>query len=135
MANKQLVSQYDGTMVKVGQSFRRVDKGAAVPEGADEEHVAVLLERGMVAEGKPTAGFVDPAYVDNPPADVDDSGDADDSDDDPDGPGPMPAKSASRADWDAWASTPAEQGGGGLTPEEAQAYPSKEALQQHFGVS
>lgn len=59
----QLVSQYDGTMVKVGETFRRVDKGAAVPDGADKDHVQMLLDRGMVAEGEPDAGFVDPGGV------------------------------------------------------------------------
>lgn len=58
MADKTYVSQYDGTMVRVGQSYVTVPKGAAVPDGADEEHVAVLVERGMVAEGEPVAGFV-----------------------------------------------------------------------------
>jgi hypothetical protein len=129
--SEQLISQYDGTMVKVGNSFRRVDKGAVVPDGADEDHVAVLLERGMVAEGEPATGFVEPEA----PAPPFTLGGGEPDGDDPDGPGPMPPKSVSRAEWDAWASTPTEQGGGGLTLEEAQSFSSKEALQQHFGVS
>lgn len=59
MADKvSYVSCYDGTMVRVGQSFVTVPRGAAVPPGTDEGHLAVLIERGMVAEGEPVSGFV-----------------------------------------------------------------------------
>lgn len=58
MADKTYVSRYDGTMVKVGNRYQTVNKGAAVPDGADADHVAVLAERGMVAEGEPAAGFI-----------------------------------------------------------------------------
>jgi hypothetical protein len=51
------VSKYDGTMVKVGLRMERVDKGAPVPELADAEHVKLLEERGMVADGEVLAGL------------------------------------------------------------------------------
>lgn len=57
MAEKIMVSCYDGTMVKVGDRMVRFDKGAAIAPGADEDHVKVLLERGMVEEGEPSGGF------------------------------------------------------------------------------
>lgn len=62
MADKTLVSQYDGTTVKVGDTFRRYDKGAVVPPEADADHVKVLVDRGMLAEGEAVAGAtgVDP---------------------------------------------------------------------------
>lgn len=66
MAGKTLVSQYDGTMVKVGDRYRTVNKGGALPEGADPEHVKVLQDRGMVAEGEPESGIVVPASTEPP---------------------------------------------------------------------
>jgi hypothetical protein len=95
MTGKQVISQYDGTMVKVGRSFRRVDKGGALPDEADADHVKVLLDRGMVAEGEPTAGFVESDPV-PPPFTVVDP-------DDVDGDGPIPAKSATKDVWIAYA--------------------------------
>lgn len=57
MADKVKVSQYDGTHVKVGNRLERFDKGAAIPEYADPEHVKLLEERGMVADGEPFGGL------------------------------------------------------------------------------
>lgn len=34
-----------------------IAKGGAVPRDADPEHVALLVERGMVTEGDPLAGI------------------------------------------------------------------------------
>jgi hypothetical protein len=69
MASKQFISQYDGLHVKVGETFQRVDKGGAIPDAADADHVQVLADRGMVAEGDVVAGFVD--LQPNPPVDGD----------------------------------------------------------------
>lgn len=57
---KTKVSQYDGTMVKVGERFERFDKGSALPDNADPEHVELLEQRGMVADGEPVAGLAVP---------------------------------------------------------------------------
>lgn len=57
MADKTIISQFDGVMVRVGQRFHRVDRGALVPDNADADHVQVLQERGMVVEGEPFAGL------------------------------------------------------------------------------
>jgi len=57
MADKSLISKLDGVLVKVGSRLHRVDKGAAVPDGADADHVEVLARRGLVVEGTPDAGF------------------------------------------------------------------------------
>lgn len=66
---KQNVSMFDGTLVHVGGEVKRFDRGAAIPENADENHVAILKDRGMVAEGEPVAGV---APADGPVAfDVD----------------------------------------------------------------
>lgn len=54
---KQNVSVFDGTLVRVGNKVERFDRGAAIPEHADENHVAILKERGMVIEGEPFAGL------------------------------------------------------------------------------
>lgn len=63
------VSQFDGTLVHVGNEVKRFDKGAEIPDHADAEHVKLLEERGMVAEGEPVAGV---APADGPVAfDVD----------------------------------------------------------------
>lgn len=51
------ISQYDGTHVKVGERLERFDKGSALPDHADAEHVKLLEERGMVADGEPAAGL------------------------------------------------------------------------------
>lgn len=90
MTTKTNVSQYDGTLVKVGATYVRVDRGAAVPDNADAAHVALLVERGMVAKGEPAAGFVDPGGVQ--PFEVVAEPDADS------GAG-RPAKAAEKAAW------------------------------------
>lgn len=47
-------------MVKVGDRLETLARGAAVPEGADPDHVALLVERGMLVEGEPTGFEHDP---------------------------------------------------------------------------
>lgn len=69
MTDKTLVSQYDGVSVKVGDHYARVDRGAAVPDDADADHVKLLKDRGLVAEGEPVAGVDVP--VGPAPFDVD----------------------------------------------------------------
>jgi hypothetical protein len=59
--SKVKVSQYDGTMVKVADRMVRFDKGAALPDHADSDHVKLLEERGMVVDGDPVAGLVAPS--------------------------------------------------------------------------
>lgn len=55
------ISKYDGTHVRVAGRIERFDKGAAIPEHADAEHVKMLEERGMVEDGEPTAGLAVPS--------------------------------------------------------------------------
>lgn len=122
MANTGYVSQYDGTLVKIGGTYRRVDKGAAVPDGADAEHVAVLVERGMLVEGEPAAGFIDPApSILAQPAPA--AGEADV----PDGPGPIPAKSADKPTWVAYAVSQ------GMSEDDANAA-TKDQLIEQYGI-
>lgn len=101
MADKTLISNYDGTLVKVGDRLRRVDKGAAVPAGADVDHVKLLLDRGMVSKGEPVGGIdVDPDAA--PPFTVPagDTGGGRSSSYDGTA---APSKSGSKADWFDWA--------------------------------
>jgi len=114
MTDKTLVSQYDGTLVKVGEQFVRVDKGGAVPPGADEAHVKVLENRGMVKEGEVSAGFVT----------------------DPDTPAPfqvaegssdVPAKSANK---DAWVEFAVSQG---ASREDAEAATKDDLIASYGG--
>lgn len=48
---KQKVAAYDGVMVKAGGQFRTLFKDGAVPEGADADHVKVLVDRGLLVDG------------------------------------------------------------------------------------
>lgn len=124
MADKQLISQYDGTHVKVGDRFVRIDKGVAVPSGADEDHLAVLVERKMLAEGKPVAGFIDAATVPPFPGRGAHEGDGPD---DVDGDGPIPTKSANKDVWVAYAVTK------GATQEEAEASTKEDLIAAYGG--
>lgn len=54
---KKNISQFDGTLVHVGNRVERFDRGAEIPDHADQDHVKLLKERGMVAEGEPVAGL------------------------------------------------------------------------------
>ena len=54
---KSFISLFDGTLVRVGQEVKRFDRGAAIPEYADEAHVALLVDRAMLGEGEPTVGL------------------------------------------------------------------------------
>ena len=56
-SNKVKVSQYDGTHVKVGDRYERFDKGSAIPDHADADHVKLLEDRGMVADGEAFGGL------------------------------------------------------------------------------
>jgi hypothetical protein len=47
---KQLVAAIDGVMVKAGGQLRPLYKDGAVPEGADQEHVKLLVDRGLLVE-------------------------------------------------------------------------------------
>jgi hypothetical protein len=51
------ISQFDGTLVRVGNEVKRFDRGAEVPDYADKDHVRLLEERGMVADGEPFTGL------------------------------------------------------------------------------
>lgn len=55
--SKQNISLFDGTLVRVGSEVKRFDEGALIPDYADETHVALLKERGMVGEGEPHVGL------------------------------------------------------------------------------
>lgn len=77
MGDSNLVAERDGVLLKVGNEIRSLYKGGAVPSGADPAHVKLLQDRGLLVEG-----------------------DAPDGEHDTDGP---PAKSASKADWVAYA--------------------------------
>ena len=50
------VSMFDGTLVRVGNEVKRFDRGAEIPDYADQDHVKLLEERGMVEDGEPFAG-------------------------------------------------------------------------------
>lgn len=108
-------------------------RDAPVPDSAED--LDLLEADGFIAAvvdgevgGHPSDLPAD--YV--PPAAVVAEGATADAGDDPDGAGPMPAKSASRADWDAYAKSEA---GGSLTDDDVAAFSSKEDLQKHYGVS
>lgn len=95
-----LISAYDGTLVKVGDRLRRVDKGGAVPPGADKDHVKLLVGRGMLVKGEPVGGVQsDP---DAPPPFTPPAGGATSRQSSYDGTS-APAKSGSKADWLDWA--------------------------------
>lgn len=79
MADK-LIAAIDGVMVKAGGQFRTLYKDADVPEGADADHVKVLVDRGLLVKAE-----------------------AADEVDDVDGDGPIPAKSAAKDAWVAYA--------------------------------
>lgn len=88
-------------MVRVGGRFVTLGNGDPVPVGADPEHVELLRKRGIVAEGEPATGYVQPAGL-QPPFVVPDNMH---TDDDPDGPGGVPPKSANKDEWVAYAVT------------------------------
>jgi hypothetical protein len=54
---KQLISLFDGTLVRLGNEVKRFDFGAAIPDYADENHVKLLQERGMIGEGDAQVGL------------------------------------------------------------------------------
>jgi hypothetical protein len=56
-SKKQHVSLFDGTLVRIGSEVKRFDQGALIPDHADENHVKLLKERGMVGEGEPHVGL------------------------------------------------------------------------------
>jgi hypothetical protein len=47
---KQLVAAIDGVMVKAGGQYRTLYKDGAVPDGADADHVKVLVGRDLLVE-------------------------------------------------------------------------------------
>lgn len=91
----KLVVKAECAMVRVGDRFVTLLKHALVPVGADVEHVKTLLERGIVADGDPVAGLVAPDRA-APFTTVQ-------AVDDIDGDGPIPAKSADKPTWVAFA--------------------------------
>lgn len=60
---KQLIAAIDGVMVKVGGEYRTLYKDGAVPDGADADHVKVLVDRGLLvdAPAEPDAEDAKPA--------------------------------------------------------------------------
>jgi hypothetical protein len=75
-----------------------VQRGGKVPPGSDPEHVKLLLDRGLIAEGEATGGLdVDPDAAPPFPAPA-----AAQRSSSYDGTS-APAKSASKADWVDWA--------------------------------
>jgi hypothetical protein len=106
MADNKLVAARDGVLVKVGNTIVSLYRGGAAPEGADERHVALLKERKLLVESD-----------DDQNAPVEDHSDT------------VPAKSATREEWDAYAKSQ------GLSDEDIAGYSSKADLQAHFGVS
>lgn len=101
MSNNYVATR-DGVLLKVGNEIRSLYRDAPVPQGADADHVQLLKDRGLLVRAEE--------------ADTDDAQDG------------APAKSASRADWDAYATSQ------GLSDDEIAAFSSKEELQKHFGV-
>lgn len=77
MADNKLVAARDGVLVKVGNTIVNLYRGGAVPEGADERHVALLKERKLLVEPDTDQG-----------APVEDHSD-----------GGAPAKSATKGEW------------------------------------
>lgn len=104
MSNKNLVASSDGVLLKVGDRIQSLYKGGGVPNGADQAHVDLLVDRGLLVE-----------------ADDDQSAPVEDHSD-----GGAPAKSASKADWVAYA---VSQGADEATAEAA----TKEDLVAQFG--
>lgn len=103
------VAAVDGVLLRVGDRVVSLYRDGGVPQGADKAHVKLLVERGLLVE------------TEVPDAPADDPGEPEQTID-------VPAKSATRAEWDAYAKTQ------GLTDEEIASYSSKEELQKHFGV-
>lgn len=93
MASKTFAA-IDGVLLKVGDRITSLYKDAVVPADADAEHVKVLTDRGLLVE-----------------QDVAEPSEADDVD----GDGPIPAKSANKDVWVAYAVSK------GATQEEAEA--------------
>lgn len=58
---KQLISLFDGTLVRIGNEVKRFDFGAPIPDYADQNHVELLKQREMVGEGEAIAGLHAPA--------------------------------------------------------------------------
>jgi hypothetical protein len=97
--NETLISFYDGVTVRVGGSFQRVDRGGAVPAGADPDHVKLLVDRKLVGKGKPVGGVAFDPHVPPPFVGVEETRSAGSGYDGTS----APAKSGSKADWLAWA--------------------------------
>lgn len=56
-SKKKLISLFDGTLVHIGNEVKRFDLGAEIPDYADQNHVELLKQRGMVGEGEPSTGL------------------------------------------------------------------------------
>lgn len=124
MADKTLISQYDGTHVKVGDALVRVDRGGAVPPGADPDHVQVLIDRGMVKEGKVVGGVTGaPDPETPPPFPLPASSQSGSSDEDG-----APAGNASRDEWAAFALTQ-----DGVSEDDVKDL-SRDELRERFGT-
>jgi hypothetical protein len=136
MAKKVYVVKALAALVNSEGGFAQLlQRGAILPSNADPVQLQHLLDNDIVEEGV-LVGGLEPVYTGDLTEQVTTRGDGvsdpDVAPDDPDGDGPMPAKSASRADWDAFAKSEA---GGSLSDEDLKAFSSKEDLQKHYEVS
>ena len=103
---------------------RTVQHGGAVPVNAKADHIEHLLGFGLIEEGEPLGGL-DPAKNAAPKSSEDEPAS---EADDPDGDGPIPAKSASK---DAWLAYAVSQG---ANPAEIEAL-TRDQLVAQFGPS
>ena len=110
-----------GALVKIAGRLELLHRDAPIPAGADEEHVQLLVDRGLVGEGEGGGVHHDPATPPpfKAPAQVDD---------DPDGDGPIPPKSAPKEAWVAYAASQ------GADEAEAAAL-TKDALIEKYGAA
>jgi hypothetical protein len=100
------IATTDGVLLHVGNTVVSLYRDGAAPAGADPDHVKLLLDRGLLVK------------VDSADAVVDDV----------DGDGPIPAKSALKDEWVAYAVSK------GATQEEAEAS-TKEDLIAAYGTA
>lgn len=122
-SNKYVVTALAALVNVEGGWSQLLHRGSAVPANVKPEHLEHLLANNIVAEGEPTGGL-EPVYT----GDLQDAVTGPDApeDDDVDGDGPIPAKSATKDVWVAYAVSQ------GATEDEANAS-TKEDLIAAYG--
>jgi hypothetical protein len=120
---KQYVVKALAALVNVEGGFAQLlHRGAALPANVPADHLQHLLDNHLVVEGKPVGGLEPVLTGDLQPVTVGGSPD------DVDGDGPIPAKSATKDVWVAFAVTQ------GATQEDAEAS-TKEDLIAAYGTA